>query len=132
MFAPKLPTVAILNCIRKIACRERPHSVLPEFEGVVRGVTEVAHGASDGARGRAPRHLPRLGQEHVLVGRYIARRTERVYDLVTAAGDDDYDTSMPRPPPPSFNLFDRLKRVFGCGTWAGKSNAILDYLIYCS
>ena len=106
--------------------------VLPEVEDVVRGVTEAVGLLTGPAAARRDTFHSLVKNMYSWAD--IARRTERVYDLITAAGEDDYDTSMPRPPPPSFNLLDRLKRVFGCGTWAGKFNVILvvvDYLIYC-
>ncbi|GAM90803.1 hypothetical protein ANO11243_088480 [Dothideomycetidae sp. 11243] len=51
----------------------------------------------------------------------IARRTEKVYDLISA------DES------PSSALIDRLKRYYGCGVWAGKLFVlcvVVDYLLY--
>lgn len=51
----------------------------------------------------------------------IARRTERVYDLITTNETQ------------SFALIDRLKRYYGCGVWAGKLFVlcvVVDYLLY--
>lgn len=51
----------------------------------------------------------------------IARRTEKVYDLISS--DDS----------PTFALIDRLKKYYGCGVWAGKLFVIcvvVDYLLF--
>ena len=73
----------------------------------------------------------------------IARRTERVYDLITdspSAHDNSefYDSEWANYGAPSTMqsnaLIDRLKRYFGCGIWAGKLFVlvvVVDYLIYC-
>lgn len=81
----------------------------------------------------------------------IARRTERVYDLITgnigAAYDADrsfydardeamwrhYGQHNSSHNSQSFALIDRLKRYYGCGIWAGKLFVIcvvIDYLLY--
>lgn len=80
----------------------------------------------------------------------IARRTERVYDLITgnetgAHGSgrgyfDEHDDARWRhygqqvsPSSQSFALIDRLKRYYGCGIWAGKLFVIcvvIDYLLF--
>lgn len=115
--------------------------VLPEVEDVVRGVTEAVGMLSKGA--------VRRDRFHDLVKNMyswsdIARRTERVYDLISgspSAPDNrefyDEDSWMHYGQPAatqSFALIDRLKRYFGCGIWAGKLFVIVvvvDYLIYC-
>ena len=114
--------------------------VLPEVEDVVRGVTEAV--------GLLTSRSVRRDRFHDLVKNMyswsdIARRTERVYDLITGsppAQDNEgyYDEEwMHYGQPaqtPSFALMDRLKRYFGCGVWAGKLFVIVvivDYLIYC-
>lgn len=83
----------------------------------------------------------------------IARRTERVYDLITgneggySAKDggsrgyyDAREEAMWRhygqqvgPQSQNFALIDRLKRYYGCGIWAGKLFVlcvVVDYLLY--
>lgn len=114
--------------------------VLPEVEDVVRGVTEAV--------GVLTSKAVRRDKFHDLVKNMyswsdIARRTERVYDLITgspAAADNEgyYDEEWMHYGQPaqtqSFALLDRLKRYFGCGIWAGKLFVIVvvvDYLIYC-
>lgn len=72
----------------------------------------------------------------------VAERTERVYDGITGAlseeefyGDipgGDWSATRGRAGVQSFALIDRLKRYYGCGTWAGKLFclcAVIDYLI---
>ncbi len=68
----------------------------------------------------------------------VALRTERVYDGVTGAIPEEsfygfdaggYIVSRQR----SFALIDRLKRYYGCGTWAGKLFclcAVVNYLFF--
>lgn len=113
--------------------------VLPEVEDVVRGVTE--------AIGQLTSRNVRRDKFHDLVKNMyswadIARRTERVYDLINGnppAADnegyyDDEWTYYGQPAQNSNALMDRLKRYFGCGVWAGKLFVIvvvIDYLIYC-
>lgn len=114
--------------------------VLPEVEDVVRGVTEAV--------GLLTTKAVRRDKFHDLVKNMyswsdIARRTERVYDLLTGSqpAPDNvgyYDEEWMHYGPPaqmqSFALMDRLKRYFGCGIWAGKLFVIVvvvDYLIYC-
>lgn len=114
--------------------------VLPEVEDVVRGVTESV--------GLLTNKTVRRDRFHDLVKNMyswsdIARRTERVYDLITGSppaldNEGFYDeqwTHYGQPAySPSFSLMDRLKRYFGCGVWAGKLFVIVvvvDYLIYC-
>lgn len=114
--------------------------VLPEVEDVVRGVTEAV--------GLLTNKMVRRDKFHDLVKNMyswsdIARRTERVYDLITGSppaldNEGFYDEQwMHYGQPaysPSFALMDRLKRYFGCGVWAGKLFVIVvvvDYLIYC-
>ncbi|WPH03341.1 Hypothetical protein R9X50_00621900 [Acrodontium crateriforme] len=114
--------------------------VLPEVEDVVRGVTEAV--------GLLTSKAVRRDRFHDLVKNMyswsdVARRTERVYDLITGsspAPDNEgyYDEEWTNYGQPaqtqSFALIDRLKRYFGCGIWAGKLFVIVvvvDYLIYC-
>jgi phosphatidylinositol glycan class A protein len=114
--------------------------VLPEVEDVVRGVTEAV--------GLLTSKAVRRDKFHDLVKNMyswsdIARRTERVYDLITgspSAPDNEgwYEEEWMHYGLPaqqqSFSLIDRLKRYFGCGIWAGKLFVIVvvvDYLIYC-
>jgi phosphatidylinositol glycan class A protein len=114
--------------------------VLPEVEDVVRGVTEAV--------GLLTTKAVRRDKFHDLVKNMyswsdIARRTERVYDLLTGsppAADNEgfYDEEWMQygqpAQPQSFALIDRLKRYYGCGIWAGKLFCIVvvvDYLIYC-
>ena len=114
--------------------------VLPEVEDVIRGVTEAVRLLMSKA--------VRRDKFHDLVKNMyswsdIARRTERVYDLITgspSASDNEgyYDEEWTHYGAPaqtqSFALMDRLKRYYGCGIWAGKLFVIVvvvDYLIYC-
>lgn len=114
--------------------------VLPEVEDVARGVTDA---------------IKMLGSRSIRRDRFhdqvkmmyswadIARRTERVYDLITGNtpsdpilghGDVDWQTYGASATTQSFALIDRLKRYYGCGTWAGKLFvliAVMDYLLYC-
>lgn len=114
--------------------------VFPDVEDVVRGVTEAMRQLTSKAVKRDKFH-------ELVKNMYswsdIARRTERVYDLITgtpAASDNEgyYDEEWMHygqpAQPQSFALMDRLKRYFGCGIWAGKLFVIVvvvDYLIYC-
>lgn len=72
----------------------------------------------------------------------VAERTERVYDGITGAlseeefyGDNSgggWSATRGRAGVQSFALIHRLKRYYGCGTWAGKLFclcAVIDYLI---
>lgn len=72
----------------------------------------------------------------------VAERTERVYDGITGAlSEEEFYGDIPgggwsatrgRTGVQSFALIDRLKRYYGCGTWAGKLFclcAVIDYLI---
>ncbi|KAK5726786.1 Phosphatidylinositol N-acetylglucosaminyltransferase GPI3 subunit [Elasticomyces elasticus] len=120
--------------------------ILPEVEDVVRGVTEAV--------GLLTTRAVRRDKFHDLVKNMyswsdIARRTERVYDVVTGTPSavDNYEEewaqygqpaqtqySNPNSQVQSAALIDRLKRYFGCGIWAGKLFVIVvvvDYLIYC-
>lgn len=117
--------------------------VLPEVEDVVRGVTDAV-GILTSSK------TVRRDKFHDLVKNMyswsdIARRTERVYDLITgtpSAPDNEgyYDDEFKHYGQPaqnfvlSFALMDRLKRYYGCGVWAGKLFvlvAIVDYLLFC-
>jgi phosphatidylinositol glycan class A protein len=76
----------------------------------------------------------------------VASRTERVYDGVTGTisqdefygvsdgeAEDGWSAVRGRSGVQSFALIDRLKRYYGCGTWAGKLFcicAVVDYLLY--
>lgn len=75
----------------------------------------------------------------------VAQRTERVYDgILGALSEEEFYGHMPstvggwsaargKAGVQSFALIDRLKRYYGCGTWAGKLFclcAIIDYLLY--
>ncbi|KAG9897208.1 phosphatidylinositol glycan, class A, partial [Aureobasidium melanogenum] len=77
----------------------------------------------------------------------IARRTERVYDLITGNEEqpshdfysDQQDAKWRNygkhvsPASQSFALIDRLKRYYGCGIWAGKLFVlcvVVDYLLF--
>ncbi len=114
--------------------------VLPEVGDVVRGVTEAV--------GLLTSKAVRRDKFHDLVKNMyswsdIARRTERVYDLITGSSsapdnegfyDEEWMHYGQPAQPQSFALMDRLKRYFGCGIWAGKLFCIvvvIDYLIYC-
>lgn len=111
--------------------------VLPEVEDVVRGVTEAV-----GLLGTVRRDRFHDLVKNMYSWSDIARRTERVYDLVTGSpsapdnathhhdGEEHHGPSGQQ----SAALIDRLKRYFGCGIWAGKLFVIVvvvDYLIYC-
>ena len=114
--------------------------VEPKVTDVVDGVTKAIDVLS--------RKAVRRDKFHDLVKNMyswsdIARRTERVYDLVTGSPsavdkegyyDEEWmDYGQPGQPQ-SFALMDRLKRYFGCGIFAGKIFVIVvvvDYLIYC-
>lgn len=73
----------------------------------------------------------------------VAQRTERVYDGITGAITEEefygvhpaasWTVARGRAGVQSYALIDRLKRYYGCGTWAGKLFclcAIIDYLIF--
>lgn len=71
----------------------------------------------------------------------VAERTERVYDTITGAvafrtshqSFEDPAFAYERSGPRGLALIDRLKRYYGCGTWAGKLFclcAVIDYLLY--
>ncbi|KAK3678692.1 Phosphatidylinositol N-acetylglucosaminyltransferase GPI3 subunit [Recurvomyces mirabilis] len=115
--------------------------ILPEVDDVVRGVTEAV--------GLLTSKAVRRDKFHDLVKNMyswsdIARRTERVYDLITgspsATDNQEYYNNewesygQPVNQTQRSALIDRLKRYFGCGIWAGKLFVIVvivDYLIYC-
>ena len=114
--------------------------VLPEVEDVVRGVTEAVGLLTSRAVRREKFH-------DQVKGMYswadIARRTERVYDLITGSPSapdnenvygDEWKGYGREAQTQSAALIDRLKRYFGCGIWAGKLFVlvvVVDYLIYC-
>jgi phosphatidylinositol N-acetylglucosaminyltransferase subunit A len=74
----------------------------------------------------------------------VARRTERVYDGITGAISEEefygdhffasgWSATRGRSGLQSFALIDRLKRYYGCGTWAGKLFClcmVVDYLLF--
>ena len=118
--------------------------VLPEVEDIVRGIGEAV--------GLLTTKAVRRDKFHDLVKNMyswsdIARRTERVYDLITGSPSavDNYESysdewahygqqAAQTQQIQSAALIDRLKRYFGCGIWAGKLFVIVvvvDYLIYC-
>ncbi|KAF2763593.1 UDP-Glycosyltransferase/glycogen phosphorylase [Teratosphaeria nubilosa] len=117
--------------------------VLPEVEDVVRGVNAAVALLTDKGRG------VRRDKFHDLVKNMyswadIARRTERVYDLITNSPPAPDNQNVYGPEWEGYGqsaaltqssaLIDRLKRYFGCGIWAGKLFVIVvvvDYLIYC-
>lgn len=114
--------------------------VLPEVQDVVRGVTEAV-GLMTTRSVRRDRFHDQVKMMYSWAD--IARRTERVYDLITgsASAPDNseyYNSEWENYGQPattqSFALIDRLKRYYGCGIWAGKLFVIVvvvDYLIYC-
>lgn len=122
--------------------------VLPEVEDVVRGVGEavgmltVRRGGGGGVRRDRFHELVR----NMYSWHDIARRTERVYDLITGSPSASDNAEFYDNPEwtgygqaasaqmQSAALIDRLKRYYGCGIWAGKLFVIVvvvDYLIYC-
>lgn len=114
--------------------------VLPEVQDVIRGVTEAV-GLLTTKAVRRDRFHDQVKMMYSWAD--IARRTERVYDLITgsASAEDNseyYNSEWENYGQPgttqSFALIDRLKRYYGCGIWAGKLFVIvvvIDYLIYC-
>jgi phosphatidylinositol glycan class A protein len=73
----------------------------------------------------------------------VALRTERVYDGITGELSEEefygdrsaggWSATRGRAGVQSFALIDRLKRYYGCGTWAGKLFClcvVVDYLIF--
>lgn len=73
----------------------------------------------------------------------VAQRTERVYDGITGAINEQefyghhpaasWSAARGKAGVQSYALIDRLKRYYGCGIWAGKLFclcAIIDYLIF--
>lgn len=117
--------------------------VLPEVEDVVRGVTDGVRLLTD--KGRAIRRDEFHDKvKNMYSWSDIARRTERVYDLITNSppaednrglyGEEWEDYGQAAALTQSSALIDRLKKYFGCGIWAGKLFVIVvvvDYLIYC-
>lgn len=114
--------------------------VLPEVQDVIRGVTEAV-GLLTTKAVRRDRFHDQVKMMYSWAD--IARRTERVYDLITGSSSAEdnseyYNSEWENYGQPtttqSFALIDRLKRYFGCGIWAGKLFVIvvvIDYLIYC-
>ncbi|GAB7361847.1 hypothetical protein MBLNU230_g1887t1 [Neophaeotheca triangularis] len=115
----------------------------PEVQDVIRGVGDAIGLLTGGGGGRAVRRDRFHDQVKMMYSwSDIARRTERVYDLITnspSAPDNEgfYDgewAQYGQPSQTSFALIDRLKRYYGCGIWAGKLFVlvvVIDYLIYC-
>lgn len=114
--------------------------VLPEVQDVVRGVSEAVNQMTTRSTRRDRFH----DQVKMMYSwSDIARRTERVYDLITGSVSMEdnsgyYDSEWENYGQPattqSSALIDRLKRYYGCGIWAGKLFVIVvvvDYLIYC-
>lgn len=124
----------------------------PEEDDLVRATTEaVALLMGKDEKGRAVRRERFHEQVRMMYSwSDIARRTERVYDLITGNEtephnsskgyyDDPEDTRWRHyggevsPSSQSFALIDRLKRYYGCGIWAGKLFVIcvvIDYLLF--
>lgn len=116
----------------------------PEVQDVIRGVGDAVGLLTGGGKGGRAVRRDRFHEQVKMMYSWsdIARRTERVYDLITnspSAPDNEgfYDgdwAQYGQPSQPSFALIDRLKRYYGCGIWAGKLFVIvvvIDYLIYC-
>lgn len=127
--------------VPEVLPKEMTVFVRPDVEDVLRGVGEAVSLLTSKAVRRDKFH-------NLVKNMYswsdIARRTERVYDLITGspvAEDNEgwYDEEwmhygQVQTQQQSFALIDRLKRYFGCGIWAGKLFVIVvvvDYLIYC-
>ncbi|QIW96162.1 hypothetical protein AMS68_001680 [Peltaster fructicola] len=114
--------------------------VLPQVDDVVRGVT-AAVGMLTTRNIRRDRFHDQVKMMYSWSD--IARRTERVYDLITGTSpasdnlqhyDNEWETYGALASIQSFALIDRLKRYYGCGIWAGKLFvlvAVIDYLLYC-
>lgn len=114
--------------------------VLPEVQDVVRGVTEAV-GLLTTKAVRRDRFHDQVKMMYSWAD--IARRTERVYDLITGSPsapdnmeyyNSEWDNYGQPGTTQSFALIDRLKRYYGCGIWAGKLFVlvvVIDYLIYC-
>ncbi|KAI7118167.1 hypothetical protein KC324_g18770, partial [Hortaea werneckii] len=123
--------------------------VLPEVEDVVRGVGD-AIGMLTNRRREGGGGGVRRDKFHGLVRNMyswhdIARRTERVYDLITDSPSAEDNAEFYDSPEwagygagassqmQGAALIDRLKRYYGCGIWAGKLFVIVvvvDYLIF--
>lgn len=114
--------------------------VLPEVQDVIRGVSEAIENMTTRSIRRDRFH----DQVKMMYSwSDIARRTERVYDLITGTDSakdnrDLYSSEWENYGQPattqSSALIDRLKRYYGCGIWAGKLFVIVvvvDYLIFC-
>ena len=125
----------------------------PEEDDLVRATSEaVGLIMGNGGQGRV---RPRRDKFHEQVRMMyswqdIARRTERVYDLITGNENDGFETDkgyysardeaiwrhygqQTSTGSQSNALIDRLKRYYGCGIWAGKLFVIcviIDYLLY--
>ncbi|KAF1348059.1 phosphatidylinositol N-acetylglucosaminyltransferase GPI3 subunit [Delphinella strobiligena] len=124
----------------------------PEEDDLVRATSEaVGLLMGKDERGRAVRRERFHEQVRMMYSwSDIARRTERVYDLITGNESDAHDSNtrfyndsedarwrqygqQVAPSSQSFALIDRLKRYYGCGIWAGKLFVIcvvIDYLLY--
>lgn len=124
----------------------------PEEDDLVRATSEaVGLLMGKGANGRGIRRERFHEQVRMMYSwQDVARRTERVYDLIT--GNETDSSVAPKPyydtrdeamwrlhseqvshSSHSFALIDRLKRYYGCGIWAGKLFVlcvVIDYLLY--
>jgi len=123
----------------------------PEEDDLVRATSEaVGLIMGKGAGARSVRRDKFHEQVRMMYSwQDIARRTERVYDLIVGNESEGYnankgfydakDEAMWRhygavaSSSQSFALIDRLKRYYGCGVWAGKLFVlcvVVDYLLY--
>lgn len=113
----------------------------PEEEDLVRA-TNQAVDMIMGTDSRTVRRETFHGQVRMMYSwSDIARRTEKVYDLIAGhekshQGEQDAmlkSYGLVASSSQSFALIDRLKRYYGCGIWAGKLFVIcvvVDYLLY--
>lgn len=124
----------------------------PEEDDLVRATSEaVGLLMGKGENGRTVRRERFHEQVRMMYSwSDIARRTERVYDLITGNEGEGYDAGtgfyndqdearwrqygqQVSPSSQSFALIDRLKRYYGCGIWAGKLFVlcvVVDYLLF--
>lgn len=111
--------------------------VLPEVSDVVRGVGSAISVLRTGRGGGRDKFHGLVKNMYSWAD--VARRTERVYDLITGEGTEEEEDvwtgyGAPTEKDRSRSLMDRLKRYYGCGVWAGKLFVIVvvvDCLIYC-
>ena len=125
----------------------------PEEDDLVRATSEaVGLLMGKGGQGRVGIRRDKFHEQVRMMYSWsdIARRTERVYDLITDNEHDGLETDkgyynardeamwrhygqQVSSSSQSFALIDRLKRYYGCGIWAGKLFVIcviVDYLLY--